>query len=36
MNKDVPSNSVVGGVPVKYICSFEDFVEKRKMYSKLQ
>ena len=30
VNKDIPSNSVVGGVPAKYICSFDDFVEKRK------
>lgn len=31
VNKDVPSNSVVGGVPAKVIGSFEDFVEKRKI-----
>lgn len=30
VNKDIPSNSVYGGVPAKYICTFEDFVEKRK------
>lgn len=30
VNKDIPSNSIVGGVPAKYICSFDEFVEKRK------
>lgn len=30
VNKDIPSNTVWGGVPAKYICSFEEFVEKRK------
>ena len=29
VNKDVPSNFVVGG-PTKYIGSFDEFVEKRK------
>ena len=33
VNKVVPSNSVVGGVPARYICSFEEFVEKRKRAS---
>ena len=30
VNKDISSNSIVGGVPAKVIGSFEDFVEKRK------
>lgn len=32
VNKDVPSNSVVGGVPAKVISSFDSFVEKRKEF----
>ena len=33
VNKDIPSNSVVvGGVPDRFICSFDEFVEKRKDY----
>ena len=27
--KDVPENSVVGGVPAKYICTFDEWLEKR-------
>ncbi len=33
VNKDIPSNSVVGGVPARRICSFDEFVEKRKKQS---
>ena len=33
VNKDIPSNSVVAGVPAKYICSFDELVEKRKKLS---
>lgn len=28
--KDVPPNSVVGGVPAKVICSFDEYLERRK------
>lgn len=30
VTKDVPSNSVVGGNPAKFICSMDDFVAKRR------
>lgn len=30
VNKSLPGNGVYGGVPAKYICSFDEFVEKRK------
>lgn len=33
VNKDIPDNSVYAGVPVRYICSFEEYVQKAKMYS---
>ena len=30
VNKDIPGNGVYGGVPAKFICSMNDFIEKRK------
>ena len=30
VNKSLPGNGVYGGIPAKYICSFEEFTEKRK------
>lgn len=30
VTKDIPNNSVVGGVPAKVIMSFEEYLEKRK------
>lgn len=33
VNKDVAPGTVVGGVPAKVIGSFEDIMEKRKLYS---
>lgn len=31
INKDIPSEQVWGGVPVRYICSINDLIEKRKV-----
>ena len=33
VNKDVPDNSVYAGVPARYICSFDEYVEKSRAYS---
>lgn len=30
VTKDVPDNTVVGGNPARFICSIEQFIEKRK------
>jgi len=30
VNHDIPDNSVAAGVPARVICSFDDFVEKRR------
>jgi acetyltransferase-like isoleucine patch superfamily enzyme len=34
VNKDIPDNSVFAGVPARYICSFDEYVEKAGQYSK--
>lgn len=31
VNRDIPSGEVWAGVPAKYICSFEELTEKRKL-----
>ena len=33
VNKDIPDNSVYAGVPARYICSFDEYVEKQRAYS---
>ena len=32
VNKDVPSNCVWGGVPARFLCSFEDYLQKRRQF----
>ena len=34
VNKDIPDNSVYAGVPARFICTFDEYVEKAKAYSK--
>lgn len=33
VNKDIPDNSVYAGVPAKFICTFDEYVEKASKYS---
>lgn len=33
VNKDIPDNSVYAGVPARFICSFDEYVEKSRKYS---
>ncbi len=33
VNKDIPDNSVYAGVPARFICTFDEYVEKAREYS---
>lgn len=33
VSKDIPDNSVYAGMPARYICSFDEYVEKQRKYS---
>ena len=33
VNRDIPDNSVYAGVPAKFICTFEEYVEKARAWS---
>ena len=33
VTKDIPDNSVYAGVPARFICTFNEYVEKHKKYS---
>lgn len=33
VNKDIPDNSVYAGVPARFICTFDEYVEKARLYS---
>ena len=33
VNKDIPDNSVYAGVPARFICTFDEYVEKAKAFS---
>lgn len=33
VTKDLPGDSVYAGVPAKYICSFDELIEKRELYN---
>ena len=35
LNKDIPDNSVYASVPARYICSFDEYVEKARKYSEM-
>ena len=35
VNKSLPGNGVYAGVPARYICSFEDFISRRKQYPEI-
>lgn len=36
VNHSIPGDGVYGGVPCKYICSLDEFIEKRKQYSQIE
>ncbi len=33
VTKDIPDNSVYAGVPARFVCSFDEYVEKHRKYS---
>lgn len=33
VNKDIPDNSVYAGVPARFVCTFDNYVEKADIYS---
>ena len=33
VNKDIPDNSVYAGVPARFICTFDEYVEKARKYA---
>lgn len=33
VNKDIPDNSVYAGVPARFICTFDEYVEKARVWS---
>ncbi len=35
VNHSIPGNGIYGGVPCKYICSLNEFIEKRKQYQQI-
>ncbi len=36
VNHSIPGNGVYGGVPCRYICSLNEFIEKRAMYPQIE
>ena len=34
VNKDIPDNSVYAGVPARFICTFDEYVEKARAWSR--
>ena len=36
VNKSIPGNGVYGGIPARYICSMDDFVNKRRNSPKIE
>lgn len=35
VNRSIPGDGVYGGVPAKFICSFEEFIAKRERYPEI-
>ncbi len=36
INHNISGNGVYGGVPAKYICSLNEFIEKRRQYPQIK